>query len=118
MDNGPARVATGLASLHGRDHRLTGRPRRRGRAHRSRRRGPARTGAEPARRRIERDLRGGDEPRWPGGGGSDLARVEAAVLLALADAAQILSEGFAGAAEDYRDVEVHNAAMLRRTVAA
>ncbi len=49
---------------------------------------------------------------------SDLARVEAAVLLALADAAQILSEGFAGAAEDYRDVEIHNAAMLRRTVAA
>jgi len=49
---------------------------------------------------------------------SDLARVEAVVLLALADAAQILSEGFAGAAEDYRDVVVHNAAMLRRTVAA
>ena len=48
----------------------------------------------------------------------DLGRVEAAVLAALAEAAQILSEGFAGAAEDYRDVEIHNVAMLRRTVAA
>ncbi len=48
----------------------------------------------------------------------ELGRVETAVLAALAEAAQILSDGFAGAAEDYRDVEIHNAAMLRRTVAA
>ncbi len=47
-----------------------------------------------------------------------LDHVEGAVLAALAEAAQILGEGFAGAAEDYRDVEIHNAAMLRRTVAA
>lgn len=48
----------------------------------------------------------------------ELDRVEQTVLAALAEAAQILGEGFTDAAEDYRDVEIHNAAMLRRTAAA
>ena len=43
----------------------------------------------------------------------ELGRVERAVLLALADAAEILTAGFAGAAEDYRDAEIRAAAMVR-----
>ncbi len=48
----------------------------------------------------------------------EFEHVQSIVLVALADAAEVLTDGFAGAAEDYRDVEIRHAAMLRRAVVA
>ncbi len=44
----------------------------------------------------------------------EFGRVQSVALSALADAAEILTEGFAGAAGDYRDAEVRAAALVRR----
>lgn len=41
-----------------------------------------------------------------------LAHVEGVVATTLADAASVLADGFAGAAEGYRDAEIHASALI------